>query len=102
MFNAFTLPAWLQGLDSNAMALLRTTIATGVRIDRVNAMSMDFGPANVNSMAGGSLSQAVIMAVRATHAQLSTLWPSRTPAQIYAMLGVTPMIGTYYRARHSC
>ncbi|MES2481862.1 MAG: hypothetical protein V4609_07690 [Pseudomonadota bacterium] len=94
LYNSFTLPGWLRGLDSNSMALLRTTIAHGVRISRVNAMAMDFGRNNLYTMAGGSMSQAVIMTLTATNAQLKTLFPGRSTWQIYGMMGVTPMIGT--------
>ena len=35
----------------------------------------------------------VIRLENATKAQMATVWPSKTSAQLYAMLGVTPMIG---------
>jgi chitinase len=35
----------------------------------------------------------VIEAAESTEAQMATIWPNDSTAQLYAMLGVTPMIG---------
>jgi hypothetical protein len=66
--------------------LLTNAVANGVNVGIVNPMTMDFG----SSMEWGD---AVISAATATHAQMQTIWPSKTSAQLWAMLGVTPMIG---------
>ena len=90
LFVSFTLPGWLLGLDANSMNLLRTTIAAGVRVDRVNVMAMSFG---YDPMVPTVQSQAVIMTLRASASQLMGLYPSKSQAQVHAMMGVTPMIG---------
>lgn len=90
LFVSFTLPGWLLGLDANSMNLLRTTILAGVRVDRVNVMAMSFGH---DPMVPTVQSQAVIMTLRASASQLMGLYPSKSQAQVHAMMGVTPMIG---------
>lgn len=91
---SFTLPGWLNGLQANGQALIRSTIAAGVKIDMVNVMAMSFGPNNIRDMVKPStLSQAVIMTYNATEKQMAGWFPNKTPAQINAMMGVTPMIG---------
>jgi chitodextrinase len=66
--------------------LLNNAVANGVNVGIVNPMTMDFG----SSMEWGD---AVISAATATHTQMQSIWPSKTSAQLWAMLGVTPMIG---------
>lgn len=91
---SFTLPAWLNGLQANGMAMMRSTIAAGVQVDRVNVMLMTFGAENVRTMVSPStMGQAVINGYDATINQLAGLYPSKTRAQIHAMAGMTPMIG---------
>ena len=91
---SFTLPGWFQGVDANSMNLLNTTKAAGVRIDMVNVMAMSFGADNVRTMVSPStMAQAVIMTLSAAAKQVATIYPNKTPAQVNAMMGVTPMIG---------
>ena len=91
---SFTLPGWFQGVDANSMNLLNTTKAAGVRIDMVNVMAMSFGADNVRTMVSPStMAQAVIMTLSAAVKQVATIYPNKTPAQVNAMMGVTPMIG---------
>lgn len=90
LFVSFTLPGWLLGLDANSMNLLRTTIAAGVRVDRVNVMAMSFGH---DPMVPATLAQSAIMTFRAAAAQMMTLFPGKSQGQIHAMMGITPMIG---------
>jgi hypothetical protein len=66
--------------------LLNNAVANGVNVGIVNPMTMDFG----SSMEWGD---AVISAATATHTQMQSIWPSKSSAQLWAMLGVTPMIG---------
>lgn len=91
---SFTLPAWLNGLQADGMAMMRSTIAAGVQVDRVNVMLMTFGAENLRTMVSPStMGQAVINGYEATINQLAGLYPSKTRAQIHAMAGMTPMIG---------
>ncbi|MDB5931840.1 MAG: hypothetical protein JWR60_3547 [Polaromonas sp.] len=94
LYISFSLPAWLRGFNADSMNLLRTTINAGVRIDRVNAMVMSFGVANLRTMVVPStVAQASIVAFRASASQVGTLFPNKTQAQLHAMMGMTPMIG---------
>jgi hypothetical protein len=70
------------GLDPSAVAILQSAENQGARIDVVNPMTMDFS----SSQEWGD---AVIAAATNTLAQLKSVWPSDTAAN----LGVTPMIG---------
>jgi hypothetical protein len=90
LFVSFSLPGWLLGLDSNSMNLLRTTIAAGVRVDRVNVMGQSFG---YDPMVPATVAQSVIMTFRASVSQMMTLFPGKSQTQLHAMMGVTPMIG---------
>lgn len=94
LYVSFSLPGWLLGLDSNSMNLLNTTVAAGVRIDMVNVMTQSFGVENLRTMVPSStVGEASIMAVRAAANQMTSVFRNKTQGQIYAMMGVTPMIG---------
>jgi hypothetical protein len=56
--------------------------------DIVNIMAMDYGASFPADMG-----QNAIDAMNATVSQLRTIFPGRTNAQYWAMIGVTPMIG---------
>jgi chitinase len=91
---SFTLPAWLNGLQANGMAMMRSTLAAGVQVDRVNVMLMTFGADNLRTMVSPStMAQAVINGYEAAITQLAGLYPSKTRAQVHAMAGMTPMVG---------
>ncbi len=91
---SLTLPGWITGLQGNSQRLMAATIAAGVRVDMVNLMAMSFGANNIRDYVRPStLSQAVIMTYNAAEKQLQSWYPSKTPVQINAMMGITPMIG---------
>jgi hypothetical protein len=94
LYTSFSLPGWLLGFSADSMNLLRTTVAAGVRIDVVNVMTMSFGLENLRTMVVPStVAQASIMTFKAAAAQVASIYPNKTPAQINAMMGMTPMIG---------
>jgi Carbohydrate binding domain len=66
--------------------VLQDAVNAGVKVGIVNPMTMDFAP-------NGDWGTSVIEAAEATEGQMATIWPSDSAAQLYAMLGVTPMIG---------
>jgi hypothetical protein len=66
--------------------LLNNAKANGVNVGIVNPMTMDFGSSR-------EWGDAVIAAANSTLAQMATIWPNLTSAQLHRMLGVTPMIG---------
>jgi len=66
--------------------VLQNAVSEGVKVGIVNPMTMDFAP-------DGDWGTSVIEAAQSTEAQMATIWPGYSSAQLYAMLGVTPMIG---------
>ncbi|MFF5082387.1 glycosyl hydrolase [Actinoplanes sp. NPDC000266] len=73
------------GLTATSIALLRSVKNAGVEVT-VNPMIMNFD-------ASGGWGAAMIAATEAVHTDLKAIWTGRTSAQLYAMLGITPMIG---------
>lgn len=94
LYVSFSLPGWLRGLNPPAIDLLTTTQAAGVRIDMVNVMTMSFGQENLRTMVMPStVGQASVMTFRATANQMAAIFPNKSQPQIYAMMGISPMIG---------
>lgn len=90
-----SLPGWLYGFSADGMTVLNITQAAGVRIDTVIVMAQSFGIDNIRYMVSPStVAQAAIMTFRAAAAQIKPLFPGRSDAQLHAMMGITPMIGT--------
>ncbi|MGO9454575.1 MAG: choice-of-anchor D domain-containing protein [Candidatus Binataceae bacterium] len=84
---SYTLPVMPYGLTQNGINVISDAIANGVDVTAVNVMAMDYGDGTT------AMGQAAIDAANATEAQLATLYPSKSAAQLDAMIGVTPMIG---------
>jgi chitinase len=77
---SYTLPVLQSGLPWEEQNVLSNARSNGVRIDYVNVMTMNYGPAGID------MGQAAIDAATNTHNQLVSLG---IPAQV----GITPMIG---------
>jgi len=73
------------GMDPYSVQILRDAAAQGLE-PVVNPMLMNFGYT-------GDWGAAMIDAAEAGRAQLATIWPDKSTAELNAMLGVTPMIG---------
>lgn len=84
---AFTLPVMPEGLTQPGVALLADARKNGVRIDAVNIMAMDYGPAY-----SGDMGQYAIQAATATQAQLKGVL-GLSDAAAWKAVAVTPMIG---------
>jgi hypothetical protein len=84
---SFTLPVMTTGLTPDGVNLVSDVIAKGVDISTINIMTMDYYDGTTD------MGQAAIDAANATEAQLGTLYPSKTTAQLEAMIGITPLIG---------
>jgi hypothetical protein len=84
---AFTLPVMPEGLTQPGVALLADARKNGVRVDGVNIMAMDYGPAY-----SGDMGQFAIQAATATQAQLKGVL-GLGDAAAWKALAVTPMIG---------
>jgi hypothetical protein len=89
---SLTLPVNPTGLDGNGLNVLNAAISAGVHLNVVNIMTMDYGVGQAPNPAG-QMGAYAISAARATEAQLATAYPSLTTAQLWHMVGVTPMIG---------
>jgi chitinase len=77
------------GFSAENLYVLQSALQRGVEIDVVNPMTMDF----YDGVSGSAMGAASIQALRSVHAQLKTLYPARTDAQLWGMLAATPMIG---------
>jgi len=86
----FTLPVETYGLDAAPLALVQNAISNGVNITAVNGMSMDFGGSYDH---GGQMYLDQQLTAWSLMAQLQSLLPGDSHAQIASMVGITPMIG---------
>jgi hypothetical protein len=93
---SFTLPVLPSGLTSDGLALLRSAISCNVNITCVNIMAMDYGDSAAPNPSG-HMGDYAIGAATNLFSQLKTLYQAsnqtRTDAQLWQMIGVTPMLG---------
>src|SRR5262249_33143099 len=88
---SLTLPVMPTGLTHDRLGVLQSAIANGVSVSVVNGMAMDYyDPALTYA---GKMGDYAIQAATSTESQLAALYPSRSADQLWAMVGVTPMIG---------
>jgi Glycosyl hydrolase family 46/Ricin-type beta-trefoil lectin domain-like len=97
LYVSFTLPVspYLNasdtgGLPALAIKLVRGAAQAGVKISVVNIMTMDYG---AYYSAGRKMGDLAVSAAQQTFGQLKGIYPDRTDAQLWAMIGITPMIG---------
>jgi hypothetical protein len=83
---SLTLPALPEGLTADGLSVVRSARDAGVNVDIVNVMAMDYYRA-------GDYGDFAVAAANSLFNQLKTLYPSRTNAQLWKMVGVTPMLG---------
>lgn len=88
---SFTLPVMPTGLTADGLRVVQNAIDNGVDIGHVNIMAMDYFDPGLPY--AGKMGDYAIDAAKAVHAQLTPLYPSKTSAEIWAMVDVTPMIG---------
>ncbi|MEU8032994.1 carbohydrate binding domain-containing protein [Streptomyces sp. NPDC049099] len=81
---SMTLPVLPSGLTHDGVNILKTAKNAGIKIDVVNIMAMDYYAGT-----GTEMGQAAVSAAKATLAQMQSVDPGYT----YADLGITPMIG---------
>ncbi|GHJ90643.1 sugar hydrolase [Streptomyces sp. NE5-10] len=84
---SFTLPVMPEGLTQPGVSLLADAKRNGVRIDAVNIMAMDYGPAY-----SADMGTYAIQAATATQAQLKGVL-GLSDAAAWKAVAVTPMIG---------
>jgi chitinase len=82
----YTLPVDASGLESDALNLLKDAKSKGVKVNLVNIMTMDFGDGEnaLNDAESGA---------NATHTQLGSLYTGDTSAQLWNLIGLTPIAG---------
>ncbi|MGL6107247.1 chitinase [Romboutsia sp.] len=89
----FTLPILPTGLTVDGIRILQLALDEGVEISGVNAMTMDYGEGVVPDPKG-KMGMYGIQAIKALKDQLNTLYKcSKSEAELWAMIGTTPMIG---------
>ncbi|AKN69622.1 sugar hydrolase [Streptomyces sp. PBH53] len=84
---SFTLPVMPEGLTQDGVNLLANAKANGVKIDTVNIMAMDYGPAY-----SGDMGTYAEQAATATQAQVKSVL-GLSDAAAWKAVAVTPMIG---------
>jgi len=80
---SYTLPVLPTGLVASGVNILNSVKASGLNLNVVNVMAMDYGSANDN---GGQMGLSAQQAASNTHNQV-------VAAGLTASIGVTPMIG---------
>src|SRR5215813_6766484 len=85
---SYTLPVEPAGLESNGLAVLQNAVANNARVDVVNIMTFDYYD-HVTTQMGA----AAISAAQGLHAQLASLYPAKTSAELWAMEGNTILPG---------
>lgn len=88
---SLTLPVLPTGLTSTGLNVVQTAIDDGVDVGTVNVMAMDYFDPSLDY--SGRMGEYAIEAATAIHDQLAHLYPDRTDAELWGMVGVTPMIG---------
>ncbi len=86
----YTIPVEQYGLDPNGEAVLQNAVADGAAVTSVNIMVFDYYIAGEGVV---NMGQAAINAATNTHAQLASIYPSLTSAQIWAMEAMTMLPG---------
>ncbi|MFB7580328.1 chitinase [Streptomyces hydrogenans] len=85
---SYTLPTTTGGLASSGLAVLKNAVANGARVDVVNLMTFDYYDNAVHDMAKDTQTAA-----QGLYNQLAKLYPAKTAAQLWGMIGITEMIG---------
>ena len=87
---SYTLAVNVTGLPQKGIDLLKNAIQNGVKVSVVNIMTMDYYNKNAP---GNQMGQNAIKAAKSLFKQLQSLYPSKSASELWAMIGLTPMIG---------
>ncbi|HYS38169.1 MAG TPA: glycosyl hydrolase family 18 protein [Pseudonocardiaceae bacterium] len=85
---SYTLPTTTGGLAQTGLNVLQNAVSNNARIDIVNIMTFDYFDNASHEMANDTETAASGLV-----GQLGNLFPSKTQAQLWAMVGVTEMPG---------
>jgi hypothetical protein len=89
---SLTLPVMPYGLTPAGLGVVRAAIASGVDVGTVNVMAMDYFDPALAPYAG-RMGNYAVQAATAGQAQLADLYPGRSEAERWRMVGVTAMLG---------
>ncbi|HEU5331869.1 MAG TPA: glycosyl hydrolase family 18 protein [Actinocrinis sp.] len=85
---SYTLPTTQTGLASSGLAVLQNAVSNNARVDVVNIMTFDYYTGTSHEMATDTETAA-----SGLFSQLQSLYPSKSSAQLWGMIGVTEMPG---------
>ncbi|QWF76671.1 glycosyl hydrolase family 18 protein [Amycolatopsis sp. CA-230715] len=85
---SYTLPTTTHGPADSGLAVLQNAVSNNARVDVVNLMTFDYYDNAAHNMAEDTKTAATGLV-----SQLAALYPGKTQAQLWAMVGVTEMIG---------
>ncbi|MFD8599702.1 glycosyl hydrolase family 18 protein [Kitasatospora sp. NPDC059646] len=85
---SYTLPTTTGGLASSGLAVLKNAVTNNARIDVVNLMTFDYYDNQPHDMAADTQTAA-----QGLYNQLAKLYPTKTAAQLWGMVGIIEMPG---------
>ncbi|MCX4552660.1 glycosyl hydrolase family 18 protein [Streptomyces sp. NBC_01387] len=85
---SYTLPTTTSGLASSGLAVLKSANTYGAKVDVVNLMTFDYYDNASHNMATDTQT-----ATTGLEGQLASLYPTKTAAQLWGMIGVIEMPG---------
>ncbi|SEL42922.1 carbohydrate binding domain-containing protein [Streptacidiphilus jiangxiensis] len=85
---SYTLPTTTSGLASSGLAVLKNAVTNNARVDVVNIMTFDYYDGATHEMGTDAENAATGL-----EGQLASLYPSKTAAQLWNMVGITMMPG---------
>ena len=85
----YTLPTTTGGLADSGLNVLRTAVSNNARIDTVNIMTFDY----YDNTGTHNMADDTKTAATGLKNQLASLYPGKTAAQLWGMIGVTEMPG---------
>lgn len=86
---SFTLPVIPTGLTGEGIHVLEQARDTGVEVDIVNIMTMNFGEGFPSDEMGNNTIQSAESLV----SQLQDIYPDAEPEDLWGQVGITPMVG---------
>ena len=87
LYVSFTVPVNPTGLPGDVLSLIQNAKNAGVNISVVNIMTMDYGQQGQDEGAWA------IESANSTFNQLKSVYTNLSTAQLWGMIGITPMIG---------
>jgi hypothetical protein len=84
----YTIPSTTTGLDSSGLNVMQNAVANNATVSIVNIMTFDYYIGTTQEMATDTET-----AGSGLYSQLQSLYPGKSAARLWAMIGVTDMIG---------